>query len=350
MTRASKRRWQVRLLYVGLFVVGFGVWELGLRVLWHNPYAREPADHVLRLPIHHPNTDHIVDRSATYPDSPTSRFRTGPRSYILPSFQYEDPDATVVFLGGSTTAASAVREHLRFPALISEYFAGEGLEVNTLNAARWAGTSHDALNMIVNHVVLDEPDVIVIMNSGTDQALLTGAGSYALRMGDFVGPLDLARWSLQLMSSRSYVAGLLRNNITARTQPARRGFAMLGPDGPEKDVPIEKFEARLRAFVGITRAFGIVPVMVTEPLVRYDDNHQLFNERIRIVGRDTNAQVIDLANHIENETPGWDTPMTVFYDGVHVSEGGSVMYADYLFEHLLPLVREVARKRSEARP
>jgi len=33
---------------------------------------------------------------------------------------------------------------------------------------------------------------------------------------------------------------------------------------------------------------------------------------------------------------------------VHVTEEGSAMYADYLYQDLLPLVREVARKRDEA--
>lgn len=332
-------------LLLGLLVLAFLSWEVGLRLLWHNPYVAESPDFILKIPLHHPNSDHVIDRSATYPDSPTSRLRTGPRSYILPAFQYEDPDATIVFLGGSTTAALAVSEDLRFPVLVSKHLADEGLRVNTLNLARGSGTSHDALNLILNHVVLDEPDIIVIMNSGTDQSLLTGAGDYRSRMGAVVGPVHMARWSLQMLSSDLYIAGLLRSNLSRGSTRATRGFAMIGDHGPEKKVPVEKFEARMRAFVGLTRGFGIVPVMVTEPLVRYDSNHQLFNERIRVVGRELDAKVIDLANHIENETPGWDEPMKVFYDGVHVTEDGSRMYAEYLYPELLPLVRQVAAKR-----
>jgi hypothetical protein len=103
--------------------------------------------------------------------------------------------------------------------------------------------------------------------------------------------------------------------------------------------------ARLRAFVGIARAFDAIPVLVTEPLVRYDTNHYLFNEKIREVGAEMGATVIDLANHIENETPDWNEPMKVFYDGIHVTENGSAMYAAYLSEHLLPVVRRVIAER-----
>ena len=35
------------------------VCEFGLRLLWHNPYRRESPDHLLKLRIHHPLTDHV---------------------------------------------------------------------------------------------------------------------------------------------------------------------------------------------------------------------------------------------------------------------------------------------------
>ena len=39
--------------------------------------------------------------------------------------------------------------------------------------------------------------------------------------------------------------------------------------------------------------------------------------------------VIELDDHIK-KMPGWDRPMQVFYVGVHVSENGSRLYAEYL--------------------
>ena len=114
--------------------------EIALRVLWHNPYRNESPDHMLQLRIQHPETDRILNRSTIAPEKPQIKFRTDRRSYILPSFQHSDPDATVAFLGGSTTESSVVDEELRFPALVSVMLEADGLNVNTLNAGRSGNT------------------------------------------------------------------------------------------------------------------------------------------------------------------------------------------------------------------
>ena len=333
------------------------MWEVGLRLFWHNPYVDELPDKILKVPTHHPNSDHIINRGAYYPDDPWIRVRTGPRSYILPSFQYEKPDATIAFMGASTTAALAVHEEARFPILVSKLLAKEGLRVNVLNTARGSGTLHDSINIVLNHLVTDRPDIVVAMHSGTDQALLAGSGNYEIRMGQTVSVTDMARWTVQMLSSESYIAGFARRNMSRGSRRAKRGWASGAREGAPKvpveaapkvpveaapKVPVEEFEARLEVFVTMVRAFGMTPVLVTEPLAGLDENHDRFNEAIREVGAREGAMVIDLANHIERETPGWDTPMHVFYDGVHVSENGSRMYAEYIFERILPLVREVA--------
>src|SRR5215471_6621118 len=130
-----------------------GVAELGVRLLWHNPFRYESPDHLLKLQLDHPNTDHIFSRALLDPQNPQVRLRTDARSYIRPSFQYNDPDATVAFLGGSTTECAAVQENIRFPALVSVLLAQQGLKVNTLNAGRGGNALHDALNNLLNHVI-----------------------------------------------------------------------------------------------------------------------------------------------------------------------------------------------------
>jgi hypothetical protein len=346
--RSSKRERGVLLGGRGVLLAGAAllaalvVWEIGLRIFWHNPYVGELPDLILKVPVHHPNSQHVVERSHIYPDGEPSIFRTGARSYIEPSFVHEDPDATIAFMGGSVTAALATSEDQRFPALIAKQLGEHGLRVNSLNAARGGGSLHDSLNVLLNHIVRDRPDIVVVMNSGIDQSLLSGAGNYHARMGQIVTPGDMARWAMQMLSSDVYITALVRRNMSRGNTRTTRGFAM---KSVEKEVPVEEFVARLRAFVGIARAFDSVPVLVTEPLVRYDTNHYLFNEKIREVGAEMGATVIDLANHIENETPDWNEPMNVFYDGIHVTENGSAIYAAYLGEHLLPVVRRVALER-----
>ena len=138
------------------------------------------------------------------------RLRTDARSYILPSFQYKDPNATIAFLGGSTTECSAVQEELRFPALVSGLLAQQGLKVNTLNAARSGSTLHDTLNILLNHVIEDRPDIVVVMEASNDIGLLKKVESYQSRMGSPVSILEFAKWSLQLASSKLYLAALVR--------------------------------------------------------------------------------------------------------------------------------------------
>ena len=80
--------------FVGFALVG----ELIMRILWENPYRSESTDYAIKLQIHHANRDLTFDRSLIDPEKPTSRFRTNERSYILPTAQFDPPDATVAFL------------------------------------------------------------------------------------------------------------------------------------------------------------------------------------------------------------------------------------------------------------
>jgi len=99
-----------RLLIASLSVfVALVVCEGLLRVFWHNPYRFEEPERLLRLPLHHARSDYVVDRSLIDSQQPVVRFRTDDRSYILPNRQYETPDATVAFVGRSTTECFAVQ-------------------------------------------------------------------------------------------------------------------------------------------------------------------------------------------------------------------------------------------------
>ncbi len=332
-------------------LVTLGVSELGLRFLWHNPFRHESPDHLLKLRIHHPHTDHAFRRSPAAAPQELVRLRTDARSYILPSVQYKDPDATIAFLGGSTTECSAVQEGVRFPALISRILAQEGLKVNTLNAARSGNTLHDSLNVLLNHVIEDRPDIAVVMEASNDIGLLKEAGSYRPRMGSPVSTREFPKWLLQIASSKLYLAGLVRAGATA---------AELRAADPAKDwrhrqpafnrASVHLFRQRLKAFVHICRSFAIEPVLMTEPFSGsinaltpswVDATAQdQFNAVIRLVGEEEGAAVIDLVSHLQERVADWNKPMVIFYDAIHVTDKGSEVYARYISERLLPLVRE----------
>src|SRR5690348_10483973 len=44
--------------------------ELGLRLLWHNPYHHASPEQLLAIPMHHPNLDRIYSRALLDPENP----------------------------------------------------------------------------------------------------------------------------------------------------------------------------------------------------------------------------------------------------------------------------------------
>lgn len=336
---------------------GLLVSEVALRTLWHNPYRYESPDRLVKLAIHHPNTDHQYSRALINGEHPDARLRTDARSYILPSFQYEDPDVTITFLGGSTTECSAVEEDIRFPALVSKIFAEQGLKVNTLNAARAGNTLHDSLNVLLNHVSRDKPDIIVLMHASNDIGVLLGGGDYRSRSGDFVSFLDIGKWVFQIASSHSYLAGAIRHGATS---------SIIQPTDPRSDwrhnaslitrVPSALYRQRLKAFVHLSRDFGIEPILMTEPFSGSTNSltpkwvdrtaQDLFNTIIRQVGQEEEVLVVDLVKYLQEQVPEWNKEMNIFYDAIHVTDKGSAVYADYITDRLLPVIVKLRKDRS----
>jgi GDSL-like Lipase/Acylhydrolase family len=344
----AQGRKKVLALFLATFIT-LGFSELGLRLFWHNHFRYEAPDHLLKISIHHPNTDYIFTRSLVTSEHPWGRLRTDARSYILPSFQYQDPDATIAFLGGSTTECYAVQEDLRFPALVSRLLAQQGLKVNTLNSARSGNTLHDALNVLLNHVIEDHPDIAVVMEASNDIGILKRINSYRSRMGSPVSVLEFAKWSLQIASSKLYLAALVRASASAEQ--------LLAPD-PTKDwrhnqrslhqSSANLYRQRLKAFVHLCRSFDIQPVFMTQPFSgstnaltpNWVDRtaQDQFNTVIRTVGEEEGVPVIDLVRYLQEQVPEWNKPMEIFYDAIHVTDKGSQVYAQYITERLLPLI------------
>jgi hypothetical protein len=154
------------------------------------------------------------------------------------------------------------------------------------------------------------------------------------------------RFGLQKGSSNLYLFGLLRRLVTAGGEgPKPTEMIRSSRQRREKaQLPSDEYDKRLRAFVRIARAFGMEPVLLTQPLANIRNaltpnwadplNQELFNDLIRQVGMEEEAVVIDLARHLTEKVPEWNQPMQIFYDGVHVNDSGSKIYAEYVAERL----------------
>jgi lysophospholipase L1-like esterase len=345
-------------LAVGAVLVTLAGCEIALRLFWENPYRHELPDYVVKLRLQHPNVDRAFDRSRLDPDEPQVRFRTNARCYIEPSAQYETPDATVAFLGGSTTECSAVTEQTRFPSRVSTLLAEHGLRVSTLNSGRSGNTIHDSINVLLNHVVSDRPDIVVVMHAANDIGVLTADGDYRSRSGEAVTPGNLFTWTMQMASQRVSLAALARNGLFAPSFRARIGEAPALPaTTPDRQPPIEEYRRRLLALVHVCRDFGIEPVLMTQPLASRTNEltpawadaaaQDRFNGEVREVGRREGASVIDLVEHLNRSAPRWQEANELFYDGIHVNDRGSQEYARHIAEQLLPLLRKIMSRRGQ---
>ena len=337
-----------------------GICEAALRLLWHNSYAGDSAEHVVHLRIHQANRDYLIDRSQLDDEPSTVRLRTDARSYILPSFQHEQPIATVAFLGGSTTECFAVREEVRFPARVSQLLDERGWKVNTLNAARSGNTLHDSINIVFNHVAADRPDIIVVMNAANDVGCLARDGDYRSRGGKPLSLDTVGQWMKHSLTKRVYLAALLRKSFSRGPQPgALHNRERRTDPAIAKTLNVDLFQRRLHVIIHLCRDLGIRPVLMTQPFSGSSNeltpdwadlgSQDLFNEVIREVGTQEGVTVIDLVRHLKENVADWDQPMIVFYDGIHVCDDGSETYAQYITEKLLPLVEEIAAKKQTER-
>jgi lysophospholipase L1-like esterase len=241
-----------------------------------------------------------------------------------------------------------VTEEDRFHVVAADALERDGLRVNPLNAARPGGSVHDSLNALLNHVVFDEPDIVVLMHATNDTRILAEAAGYQLREPSAVSPRELVRWSAQLLSSRLYLVALLRQAEAGVLAPQAPAQLEIRNDPARPKVPTAPFRARLLSFVRVCRSFGIEPVLMTQPLTSSRSaftpdwadlgNQDVFNAVIREVGRQEEVLVIDLVAALQAEVPEWDAPDRVFWDGMHVTDEGSRIVGKIIARELQPLV------------
>lgn len=338
-------------------MITFSVSEAALRLFWLNPYAGSSADKILKLRVHHANMYQLLDRRLIDKDDPMVLYRTNKKSYIEPAFRFDNPDLTIAFLGGSTTECIAVKEEKRFPFLVSKLLEDKGLRVNSLNAARAGGTLHDSINVLLNHVLLDKPDIVVLMHAVNDIGVLKYDSDYKTRMGHDISILDIGKYSVQMASTKSSVFGMLRKVSTISADEFVRNDKIIYKN--TRIVNIEQYRARIKIFIEICRAFGIKPIIMTQPLIGYLkneitpewtdlDTQDKFNQAIREIGTKTNTDVIDLTAYIVKNFSKDDEFKRIFYDGLHVTDYGSTVYATCIAEGIyktLDINNPVKKKR-----
>jgi lysophospholipase L1-like esterase len=232
--------------------------------------------------------------------------------------------------------------------------------VNALNVASAGTTAHDSVNVLYNHVVFDDPDVAVLMHATNDFGVLAVDRSYRSRAGGPLRAADQTGWLKERLTRHVYLAAFVRKALANRGIRYQRPEEIAWRNSEVADLPVAEFRRSLDAFVSLCRVYDIQPVLMTQPLASITNEltppwanpraQDRFNDEIRAAGRDQGVPVIDLARHLARHVPGFDAPGEIFFDGMHVTDEGSRVYAEHIAQQLLPIVKDVAARRRRSTP
>ena len=152
--------------------------------------------------------------------------------------------------------------------------------------------------------------MIALMEATNDVGLLTAQASYAANMGQAQSLSSSLAFFAHGASKHLSLGGMVRRIA----QPSMRAaHQRRGAPANRAALPRGDYEKRLRAFVGVARAFDAVPVLMTQPLstMRNEltpgwvdaENQDVFNDLIRKVGADEHALVIESRQAREDRRP-----------------------------------------------
>lgn len=378
----ARRRpgWRLRLLLVA------GSWLFAEAALW------------LAVPLPHPYTTDLQlrDRDAG------SRLRAAPPNRYLPSYHApvalqleldgialpgvqgthaftinrfgfrssrlqspaKPPGAVRVFcLGGSTTECLYLDDADAWPEVVQRELAGELPGLDVINAGRSGDATRDHVALLAQRVVGFAPDVVLVL-AGINDMFQQMAPDYSPLRDDgraLAGArAEPPRGGLRsLLCDGSQVARAVVLLARRLSGDERAGSLVQDPHGgwvarerdkwrrlpwaerPPTDGPQPEFEQNLRTLVGICRAHGAVPVLVTQPALWGSDDaacEQLFwrrppderrvphavlwrllerfNDVTRRVAADVRCPLVDLARQLPKDPD-------LFYDDDHLNTAGA---------------------------
>ncbi len=375
------------LLLLSLIFLGAGF--ITEKVLtWKSPTKKSGIARVIRLRENEPlfvgkiapSDDEL--RMADSLEGKEYRYRTDRDGFIEPAQIHRHPDLTLVFLGGSTTACYYVDEEDRFPFLAGRLLENETkLKVNSSNSGVGGNFSLHSLDILLNKVIPLKPDMVVMMHTINDLAVLMYAGSYWSKDYKKGATSPIVELPKRIVDSRQLVDYLiphlyvelksLEKSIRRTLRPKRaaaREDELRNIRGKkiiiDKEFLIKEFTMSLQTFINICRARNITPVLMTmanrlketpDPLIilltqglekdhgityrEYKEIFDLFNQAIRQLGGENRVLVIDLAQGVPQEKE-------YIYDLVHFNNRGSRWAAGIIKDALQPHLAAVTAGRN----
>ena len=307
---------------------------------------------LLAFPRNHlPYTDNVFTK--------LYRFEIDKNGFIVPSQKYDRPDKVIVFLGGSTTECMFMDEDHRFPYVAGQILEQEtGAKINSYNGGMSGSNSLNAIDILINKVIPLKPDVVVFMENINELSTLLYEGTYWNRR--------TPRSPLETLKKRPLVGKLLKEMFIPNLNHAYKNLKktlsrheedeFAGARGKKLIFDRAKmghdFAANLQTIVCTCKAWGIVPVLMTQanritdhpdPVVaayiardgrdrgisyqEFKELYDAFNDTIREVGRKNQVMVIDLAREVPPDKK-------YLYDLVHFNDAGSQLAAQIIAARL----------------
>lgn len=290
-------------------------------------------------------------------------FVFGPSLYAINDPSHPEP-VDLVFIGGSTTECLYVDEVARFPNVVAARLVDpSGASLRVLNAGVAGGHSVHSLIALITKIVKYRPRVVVVMHNINDLVLLSKTGSYWLAppsrelIQGASSDAVAARPPIYKRVPRIFKDALIPNTwLLLRSLPGFRKQtdewrAFRHAQQPELGTVRADFKASLSAMVGVIRAWGATPVLMTQfNRVSPDDefirewyealpgesaasfrvlieNFASFSDAIREVADAHSVPLIDLARAIP-QSPEY------MYDMVHLNRDGAELVGRRVAEAL----------------
>lgn len=298
------------------------------------------------------------------------RFVIDEKGFLEPSNLLADSDISIAFMGGSTTECSSVTELKRFPYLVGQLLNQQGWKVNTMNAGVSKNNSSHSLNIYINKVFVEEPDIAVMMHNINDLNHLMKEKRYWHSNGvptHIISPPIRSLKTALIANMKSVFPNIgLRfdrtvYNLRAKSSPEPKARKIPRPTEEDMADIFRQFRENLNLFISISRIKGITPVLMTQgsriktdfvgiermkdftqssmemPLEEYKVLYAEMNQIIRDVCKEQGVLMIDLDKISLPEH---------IYDAVHYNDTGSEFVAGKIADQLAPLVEEIVKTNS----
>ncbi len=326
------------------------------------PALPESKSRYIRLRENRPSTirdyipdDFYIDKTDGL-EQKEYRFEIDKHGFIYPSIIHDDPDLSIIFLGGSTTECIYVDADKRFPNLVGRHLENENLKVNSINSGVSGNNSKHSINILINKCLKLNPDIAFLMHNINDLNILLYEKDYSnnnpyrsLIIEDDNNSItfhikNIFRKILPNLYRRASLFNKRYVNIKIDDEFAHLRGKKLSIDTQHI---LDEFRKSLLTFISVAKSNNIMPVLMTQASrfkeipdsiiianwtleddfgIKYKNYREIYiamNDLIREIGKTKNVHIIDLAIEI---------PQTkqYMYDAVHFNNNGSSLAADII--------------------